>query len=413
MKNAHWSNWSGGVTCAPQRVAMPASEAEIAQLVREATQSGQRIRMVGSGHSFTPLCATDGLLLSLDRLQGLVSTSAPAGQATVWAGTKLHALGGPLWDHGLALANMGDIDRQSLAGAIGAGTHGTGPTLGNLSTQVVGLRLVTAAGEAVDCSPTAAPALFKAAQLSMGALGVITQVTLRLLPAYHLHERTWVASFAECLAELDAHIQANRHFEFFWLPQNDLCAMKALNPVELTPAEQDALPLIKEPRANDQPQGRLARYVRAERIDRSYRIFPSERTVKFNETEFAVPAASGPECLHEIRRLMRTRYPEVAWPLEYRTLAADNLWLSPAYGRETVTISVHQAAELPYQPFFADVEAIFRNHGGRPHWGKIHTHTSPDLAALYPQWAAFQAVRRQMDPSGRFLNEHLHALFGA
>ena len=410
--NAHWSNWSGGVACAPQRMAMPASEAEIAQLVREAAQREQSVRVVGSGHSFTPLCATDGLLISLDGLQGVVAVNPAANEATVWAGTKLHALGDPLWEAGLALTNMGDIDRQSLAGAIGTGTHGTGPTLGNLSTQVVGLRLLTATGEAVDCSPTVAPALFKAAQLSLGALGVITQVTLRLLPAYHLHERTWVASFDECMVELDAHIQANRHFEFFWLPQDDLCAMKALNPVELTPAEQDGAPLVKEPTDNHQPQGRLARYVRAERIDRSYRIFPSERTVTFNETEFAVPATSGPECLCEIRRLMRSRYPDVAWPLEYRTLAADDLWLSPAYGRETVTISVHQAAELPYQPFFADVEAIFRNHHGRPHWGKIHTHTAPDLAALYPQWAAFQAVRRQADPAGRFLNEHLRALFG-
>jgi FAD-linked oxidoreductase len=407
-----WTNWSGGVTCTPQRIATPASETKLIDLVRQTARTGATLRVTGSGHSFPPLCATDGVLVSLDGLQGLVEVNPAAGEATVWAGTKLHALGDTLWEHGLAQANMGDIDRQALAGAISTGTHGTGRTLGSISTQVAGLRLVTATGDVIDCSPAHEPEIFKAAQLSLGSLGVITQVTLRLLPAYYLHERTWVAPFDECLAQLDEHIHANRHFEFFWVPEYDLCAMKTLNPVELSPAEQDAVPLVNEPTTNDQPQGRLARYVRAERIDRSYRIFPSERTLKFNETEFAVPAPSGPACLCEIRQLMRTRYPHVVWPIEYRTLAADDLWLSPAYRRETVTISVHQAAELPYQPFFADVEAIFRNHHGRPHWGKIHTHRAPELAALYPQWAAFQSVRRRLDPAGLFLNDHLRTLLG-
>jgi FAD-linked oxidoreductase len=408
----NWSNWSGGVTATPQRIATPASEGDVINLVRRAARTGATLRVAGSGHSFTPLCATDGVLLSLDRLQGLVTADPAASEATVWAGTKLYALGDLLWEHGLAQANMGDIDRQALAGAISTGTHGTGPTLGSLSTQVVRLRLVTATGDVLDCSPTHEPEVFKAAQLSLGSLGVITQVTLRLLPAYHLHERTWIAPFDECLAQLDEQIHANRHFEFFWVPEYDVCAMKTLNPVELSPAEQAALPLIKEPMCKEQPQGRLARYVREERIDRSYRIFPSERTLKFNETEFAVPAMSGFECLCEIRQLMHTRYPDVVWPVEYRTLADDDLWLSPAYGRETVTISVHQAAELPYQPFFADVEAIFRNHHGRPHWGKIHSQTAAELAQMHPKWEQFQRVRRQLDPGELFMNDHLRGLFG-
>ncbi len=421
--NCTWSNWSGNVTSNPQMIATPASEAELIALLRQARRDGHAVRVVGTGHSFVPLCATDDLLISLDNLQGLISASPAEGIATFWAGTKLHAVGDPLWDHGLALANMGDIDRQSLGGAIGTGTHGTGPTLGNLSTQVVTLRLITVNGDVIDCSPVQEAAIFNAAQVSMGALGIITQVTLRCLPAYQLHERSWVATFAECMAVLDAQIAANRHFEFFWVPGEDLCAMKTLNVVgwegEGVPGTIEAVvdfrkdlsivpgtPSPKPPL----PPGRLARYVREARTDRSYRIFPSERNLKFNECEFAVPAANGPACLHEIRALMQTRHPTVAWPIEYRTLAADDIGLSPAYGRATVTISVHQAAELPYQPFFADVEAIFHNHSGRPHWGKIHTQTAQQLAELYPAWSTFQTVRTQLDPDQRLLNPHLRRI---
>lgn len=391
-----WSNWSGSVTCTPQTVAMPTAETTLANHVKAA---GETVRVAGSGHSFTPLCASNGVLLSLDGLQGLVTTYQET--ATFWAGTKLYAVGDPLWSAGLALANMGDIDRQALAGAISTGTHGTGPTLGSIATQVVGLRLVLASGEIVECSPTQEPALFRAAQISLGALGIITQVTLRCLPAYRLHEKTWVAGFEECMAQLETLIATNRHFEFFWVPSEDVCAMKTLNP---TPVERLDMPY------RPTVTGRLTRYVHGERIDRSYRIFPSERNVKFNETEFAIPTANGPDCLREIRQLMQHRYPAVLWPLEYRTLAADDIPLSPAYGRATVTISVHQAAELPYNPFFADVEAIFRNHRGRPHWGKIHTHTARDLAALYPLWTDFQQVRTQVDPTGLFLNDHVRAM---
>jgi FAD/FMN-containing dehydrogenase len=399
-----WNNWAGNITARPRQIARPASEAEVAALVREAVQSGQSVRVVGSGHSFQPLCATDGLLLSLDDLQGIVATDSASGLATVWAGTKLHALGGPLLEAGLALENMGDIDRQSVAGAISTGTHGTGPALRNLSSQVVGLRLVTAAGEIVELSVDGDPSLFKAAQVSLGSLGVITQATLRCLPAYRLHERTWAEPFADCMARLDERIAATRHFEFFWVPGEDVAACKALQPVETETWQ-----------VSEDPPGlseRLRRYIGPERVDWSHRIFPSERNNRFVEMEFAVPAGDGPACMHEIRALMQQQHPDVQWPVEYRTLAADDSWLSPAYQRESVTISVHQAADLPYADFFADAEAVFRNYRGRPHWGKLHSHTATDFAQLYPRWNDFLALRQELDPEGRFLNGHIRHIFG-
>jgi FAD/FMN-containing dehydrogenase len=360
------------------------------------------VRVAGAGHSFVPLCATDGLLLSLDDMQGVMSADRPALRAAILAGTRIWQLGEPLLAAGMALENQGDIDRQSLAGAICTGTHGTGRGIGSISTQVAGLRLVTAAGETVECSAALEPELFKAAQVSLGALGVISQITLRLLPAYRLHERTWVASFEECVAGLDVLIAATRHFEFFWSPREDACAMKALQPMDgnALPAMQPAQPA----------EGRLVRYMKPERVDWSYRVFPSDRSLKFNECEFALPAAQGPGCLREIRALMLGTHTDVLWPIEYRTLGADDIFLSPAQGRDTVTISVHQAAELPYLPFFSAVEAIFRNHHGRPHWGKWHSHRARNLRGLYPLWDRFLAVRERLDPHGTFLNGYLREL---
>lgn len=407
----HWANWSGRVTCQPHTLETPASEPELVDLVGWANTADLTIRVVGTGHSFVPLCATPGLLISLDRLQGVISTNPAALEATIWAGTKIHQLGEPLRQAGLAMANMGDIDRQSLAGAISTGTHGTGRGLGSISTQVVGLRLLTAGGQFVDCSAQQEPELFKAGQVSLGALGIITQVRLRLMPTYWLHEKSWAIPALECLAQLERLIADNRHFEFFWSPKEDACAAKALNPIQQDVSQSLAEPGQAETAAVSAPPGNLSRYVRGERSDYSYRIFPSERTIRFNEMEFALTEAAGPACFLEIRQLMQTKYRDVTWPVEYRTLGADDIYLSPAYGRDSVTISVHQAHHLPDQAFFADVEAIFRNHQGRPHWGKIHSHTARDLRSLYPMWDRFQAARKRLDPEGRFMNDYLHSIF--
>lgn len=402
-QTATWTNWSGGVICHPQRIETPADEDALAAVVHDSRSAGTPVRVYGTGHSFTPICATDGILVSLDGWQGLIEADATRGEATFRAGTKIHQMGAPLLEYGLAMVNMGDIDRQSIAGAVSTGTHGTGRDLGNISSSVVGLRLVLADGSLVDCSADQEPALFEMARVAVGALGVLSRVTLRVLPAYRLHERTWVEPFEAAFARLDEHIAATRHFEFFWSPQDDACAMKSLQPT----AEER---LTGEPRVPD-AIGRTSRYVQPERIGWSYQILPSERNLKFNEMEFAVPAELGPACMREIRELMRTRHADVFWPVEYRTLKSDDIPLSPACGRETVTISIHQAAELSHEAFFADAEAVFRNHRGRPHWGKLHSHTARALRDLYPRWDDFQAVRSRVDPSGRFLNAHLRRLF--
>jgi FAD/FMN-containing dehydrogenase len=387
-----WCNWSGSVRCAPARIERPASEAQLAALLREARAAGLEVRAAGRGHSHSPLVATGGWLLDLDGLEGIESVDEAALEATVRAGTRLSRLGAALCERGLAMENLGDVDVQSLAGALATGTHGTGRGLKSLSSQVVGLRLYGAEGEPLECSEASAPHVFRAARLALGALGVVAAVRLRLLPAYRLHERIWREDVGPALEALPERIAASRHFEFFWLPHRDRLELKALHPTELT-----AEAVAGRPR---------------ERIGPAHAILPSLREQKHVEMEYAVPAEDGVACFLELRDCMRRRHPEVLWPVEFRTVAADDVPLSPCEGRETVTLSVHQTAGLEHQALFADAEAIFRGFRGRPHWGKLHSRTARELRELYPRWDEFHAVRRELDPRGRFLNAHLRELFG-
>ncbi|REK10006.1 MAG: FAD-binding protein [Planctomycetota bacterium] len=387
---ATWTNWSGSVECRPAQQLEPASEEEVADAVRSAARENRTVRVWGSGHSFVPLCASDDVLVSLDRVAGIESVDAEQGEATILAGSKLHDLGEPLARHGLALENQGDVDVQSLAGAVSTGTHGTGRALGSLSTQVVALRMITGNGTLLEVTP-ADDDLLAASRVSLGALGVLTAIRLRLVPAYRLHERVWQEPIDTCLSRLDERIAATRHYEFFWYPRTGLAHGKALEPTDAAPDDM--------------------RGVEGERIDHSYNVFPTVRENRFNEMEYALPADEGPECFAAIRELMRTRHADVTWPVEYRTVAADGIDLSPACGRPTVAISIHQAAQLEHRAFFADAEPIFLAHGGRPHWGKMHSLRAPDLARLYPRWDHFCRVRDRLDPGGTFLNKHLRGLF--
>lgn len=390
---AEWVSWSGGLRATPTAVAAPRSEDELAEVVRRVADDGRTVRPVGAGHSFSPLVPTDGVIVSLEHLSGVLAVDAAAGVAEVAAGTRIADLGAPLLAAGVALPNQGDIDRQAIAGACGTGTHGTGPTLPCLSAGVVGARVVLASGEVVDCDAGHHPELFGATRLSLGATGVVARLRLRVRPAYRLHERTWTEDPADTLAALDERIAATRHYEFFWVPGRDRCLSKSLDE---TDAEPDPMPER-----------------RRERIDHSHRVFPSVRDDRFEEMEYAVPAEAGPDCFAAIRALYRERHPDVAWPVEYRTLAADDVWLSPAYGRPTVTISVHQGAGLPHDALFADCEAVFRDHDGRPHWGKRQSLPPDELAALHPRWSDWWAARRAADPTGAFLNPMISALAGA
>lgn len=379
--------------CSPRGLATPVSEEALAALVRDAARRGEPVRPAGSGHSHTPLVASAGTIVSLDALSGVHAHDPEARTARIGAGSVLSTLGEPLRARGLALQNMGDVDVQTLAGAVSTGTHGTGRTLGGLATRIAALRLVRADGEVVACSPHQHPELFDAARVSLGALGLLSEITLLLVPAYRLHERITRVPVEETLEQFDAWADQHRHCEFFWLPARDVCEVKR---IDATDAPPDPLP--------DRPY---------ERIDHGYRVLPSRRELRFVEMEYAVPAERGLACFAALRRMMQSHHPDVQWPVEVRTVAADDIPLSPAFGRESVTVSVHQGSDLPFREFFADAERILQEHDGRPHWGKWHGLDGERLRRLYPRWDAFAALRRELDPQGVFLNEHLRTIFDA
>jgi FAD-linked oxidoreductase len=429
--SATWSNWSGSVTAKPAAIRYPASLEEIIAIVRECRERGCGLRVVGAGHSFTPLAWTDGVLLNLDRYTGLEHVDRAAAQATVRAGTQIKALGELLFAHGLAQANLGDIDVQSIAGAISTGTHGSGATLGSISTQVVGLTLVTANGELLECSETRNRDMLKAAQVSLGALGIITSVTLQLLPAYRLDYIWRRQTLDECLSNVEDYRRDNRNFEFFWLPYSDGALTKRMNVTEAPARPKNVLRQFNElvlengvfwafselcrrfPAASPQVSALLGRLISGGRdVNYSHKIFATPRLVKFQEMEYSLPAENLVAALRAIDACIRRNRFQVHFPIECRFVRADDIYLSPASGRDSAYIAVHMYKGMAYRAYFDAAEAILRSYGGRPHWGKMHSLTTRELRPLYPRWDDFQAVRRRLDPTGLFLNAYLRTLLG-
>ena len=383
----NWSNWSGRQQATPEALHFVRSEADAQALVAKAAQSGIAVRAAGSGHSHAPLVPDDGVIVDTTGLAGVVSINNEARRARVWAGTKIYALGRPLHDAGLALQNQGDIDRQAIGGACATGTHGTGVGLQSLSAAVTGARIVLASGDVVECNAENESQIWQAARLNLGALGIVTQLELRVRQAYRLQEQGWTAGFEDLLPQLPDLTPATRHFEFFWYPNNDTAVIKT---IEETSAEA-SYPLAEE----------------GGRVGWSYEVLPNHRPHLHTEMEYSVPADRGAECLGEIRRLVQGEFPEVRWPVEYRTLAADDVWLSSAYQRPTVTISVHQDIREDETAYFRECERVFLAFEGRPHWGKVNYLDGNHLAAMHPRWQDWWTVRDQLDPKGIFLNAYL------
>ncbi|MEQ9519784.1 MAG: D-arabinono-1,4-lactone oxidase [Parvibaculum sp.] len=430
---ARWTNWSGGVATDLQGVFSPGDELSLRHVF--GTEEGP-FRIAGSGHSFTPICETDGTILSLERLSGVLDVDTSTQRARVNAGTTIRDLGPLLHDAGLGLINQGDIDRQTIAGAVGTGTHGTGNELGSLSSTVQGFRMVMPDGEALTCSASGNADLFDAGRVSMGTLGVMSEIELQCRPKYALEEKGGRMALADLFSSLDELIRSNRHFEFFWFPFADEVLVKTLNEVEAEPKPRRRAPdglvgegdkafrrLCEISRAAPFLRGRFQRRMTSQggarysgdeagRVRWSHDAFPSDRNVRFNEMEYAVPAAQGAECVQELADYMRKEGGNFLFPIEYRTVAADDIWLSPFYQRDSVTISIHQYHKQSYERLFRGAEAIFRRYDGRPHWGKIHFLKARDFAEMYPKWDQFTALRRRVDPRGKLLSPYFQKIFG-
>ncbi|HEX9541834.1 MAG TPA: D-arabinono-1,4-lactone oxidase [Streptosporangiaceae bacterium] len=426
-----WRNWAGNQSAQPRWMISPRSAEEVGEAVTTAAAEGLRVRMAGSGHSFTGAAVTDGMLLRPGALARVRSLDEHARLVTVEAGCPLRVLNEHLQARGLALANMGDIQEQTVAGAIQTGTHGTGRDLASIAAQVASLEMVLADGTITSCS--AGTDLFLAARVGLGALGVLTAVTFRVVPGFLLRAQEEPMRWSEVIARLDELTSSNEHFEFYWFPHTEGCLTKRNNR-----CDGPARPLpgwryrMDDEFLSNSVFGATCRLghrfpgmipavnaiagkaLGARRyVDASYRVFTSPRRVRFKEQEYAIPRENLAGVLAEIRALFARRDWRISFPIEVRVAPADANWLSTAQGRDTAYIAIHVFHASPHEEYFREVEAVMTAVGGRPHWGKLHTRDAAYLRGVYPEFTHFAALRDTLDPERRFANPYLEQVLGA
>jgi FAD-linked oxidoreductase len=424
-----WHNWAGNQVMEPTQVLHPAGTEEIVQALKGTTR---RVKAIGSGHSFTAIGLTDGTLVQLDQHDQPVSLDTTSGLVTVQAGMPVHRLNALLTERGLGLTNMGDIDAQTVSGAISTGTHGTGRASASIAAQVAGLELVLADGSVVQCSRAERPELFEHARLGLGALGILSTVTFQTEPLFRLHADERPMLLEEVLEGYKELVAGNDHFEFFWFPHTGLALTKSNNrteappePLSRTKAWVDdellsntlfgALCAVgaTAPRLIPSINRVSARALSARTYtDVAPKVFISRRRVRFHEMEYAIPRAELPAVFRALMEITDSLGERISFPVEVRNAPADDLPLSTAFGRDTAYVAVHQYRRTPYARYFTAVEKLMNEVGGRPHWGKLHQLGAAELRAVYPRFDDFLAVRRTCDPDGRLSNAYLDRVLG-
>ena len=428
---ATWRNWAGNQKANPLSIEAPKSVSELSAIVSRASEQGQKVKAVGSGHSFTSAAATNGRMIRLENLNGILHIDHASCQVTVGGGTRLSDLNMLLHTEGLALANLGDIAYQTVAGAISTSTHGTGRALTGLAGQVVAMKLIDGQGEIIECSKTLNPQIFDVARVSVGALGIITEYTLQAVPSFRLRALEQPMRLDDVLENAHDLASAHDHFEFFWIPHTKWALTKRNNRTE---DELQPLPRVKgwidKTFMENYAFGALCRVGRArpsliprlatalpssgsrEYVDQSFKIFASPRIVRFYEMEHALPVEALVPALNEIRAMVDRKGYLLNFPVEVRFTKGDDVPLSTAYGRDSAYIAVHVYKGMECEPFFRDVEDILREYDARPHWGKMHYRDAEELSKLYPRWDEFIALRNQLDPQRTFSNAYSDTVFG-
>ena len=419
-----WTNWSGNQSSSSAVLKQPRDEDELRQIV---LNGAGPLRVVGAGHSFTPIVSTAGTIINLDHMGGVVRADKNQLQATVRAGGRLKDLSPELDALGLAFKNLGDINVQSFAGAAATGTHGTGEALGCLSSEITAVRLMTADGNILEGTRADNPDLIKASQVSLGALGILMEATINVCQSYNLHRRTWVEPIASILESIEERWASHRNFEFFYIPfsgyginiQHDLTdAVETERPAS---EDEEALAAIRRIRNRTKWSKFLRRKLLSAGLKRvkpedvigpSWKLLASPRNTPFNEMEYHLPVESGLDAFKDVVAYIETHRPDVYFPVEVRKTAGDDAWISPFQGGPRISIAVHAAADEDHSWFFTGVEPIFRAAGGRPHWGKLHSLGYEELSSLYPDFSKFTALRKQLDPAGRFMTPALECLWG-
>lgn len=390
-----WVNWSGSLRFVPNAYVEPRDEGELREIVRSNYETGRKVKLAAAGHSSSPLVETKDTLVHMGQFKALVRTSEADQTATFRAGTTVHEANKELQKLGLALFNTGDVDVQTLAGAISTGTHGTGRQLQNLSSMLHCARLINCKGDVKVISASNHPDLIKALRVSLGALGFFSEVTVKIKPLFKLRRLEICVDADACMSHFDQLADENRNVDFYWYPRSDETKIRILNEPD-EGSKSFSFPF----KCKEEEVGWVGE------------VLPKERELKFDEMEYAFHRDAGMECFKAIRKRIKERHrKDVAWRVLYRTIAADENYLSPHYKRDSVTISLHHNAGLSYEEYFSDIEPVFVDFGGRPHWAKKHSMKASQLKSLYPEWNKFQSIRKAMDPDGFFMNRHLKELF--
>lgn len=421
-------NWAGNLFFNPSEILSPKNKDEIIQIIKRANKEKKVVRTRGSGHSWTGLIETDQIYLNLDEIQGIIEVNQNDQTIKAFAGTKLYTFGEEGFRHHLSMENQGDINKQSLAGATSTGTHGTGVNLKSVANQITGLTIINGKGEEVTIDQT--HPYFEAARLSIGSLGIITHITMKLIPSYKLKVSTFTESIDEAINNLKNRLRENRHLEMFYFPVGGWSLTKIMNQTDedVTPKGfghkfseiilENWLYLQLNRIASYTGKYKLIdkimqKFVSPEvKIDWSHRAFPTERDVKFMEMEYNLPIERFELVLSEIREAIKNNNFQTLLPIEIRFVKGDSVWLSPAYQRDSVYFAIHTYITEDYRPYFDCMESIFKKHEGRPHWGKWHTLKRTDLQKIYPKFEEFNKIRSEFDPNGIFINNHLRDIFG-
>ena len=427
-----WRNWTGDQQCVPAAIERPGSTDELRTAVGRAADAGREVRVTASGHSFTDIACTDGTMIRLDRMNRVLDIDRAAGLARVQGGIVIRDLSEQLAAQGFALENLGDIDAQTVSGAISTATHGTGERFRNIASQVESVELVTADGSVVECSRDTDPDLWRAARVGLGSLGAISALTFRLVPAFTIRRDDHQMPLDETLASIDELAARNDHFEFYVFPHTRVALCRESKHVDAPPEprsrateyllenllENNALALLcrigkRFPSRIPQINHLIVRALGGSvKTDASHKVFSTTRKVRFTEMEYAIPRADGPEALRRVLDVIDRRGFAVPFPIEYRVVAGDDAYLSTAHERDTVYIAVHMYRGMVWEPYFRAVEAIMDDYDGRPHWGKRHFQKAATLAPRYPEWDRFQAARARLDPTGVFQNEYARRVLG-
>lgn len=420
-----WQNWSGNQRCLPSARYAPKSSSELKAWL---TSNQGKMRSVGSGHSFTALVPTDQTLISTGYLRGVEAVEGQALQADIAAGTPLNEIGPALNSMGQALINMPDVDRQTLAGAISTATHGTGQELQCLSAYATEIELITPQGEQVVCNEQVNTDIFKASQVALGSLGLITRIRMQNRTPFRLKRQARWFKYDEGLANAESLAKQHRNFEFYVIPFTGMILSDALDETPGEPSVKDELDSndglmdLKLARdylgwSNELRELVLGTYMNTIKpetnIDHSYQIYATERNVRFNEMEYHLPVEFGLKALDEIKLKIESDFPEVFFPFECRFIKGDDCWLSPFYKRDSISIAVHRYFEEDHASLFAAIEPIFQKYGGRPHWGKLNSFTAEQFTASYERWSDFKRIRSELDPQGKLLNTYLNQVFEA